>query len=109
MILMKQIITKSVVGVDQKILKKPEVKGLPILFPLFTFISITSDREVRHQMFIWKVEFLTLNLSLHSRLYNFCSRLNYCRDYGAIFYFGGTNYQKAVIERTLTIFFPEYQ
>jgi len=25
-------------------------------------------------MFIWKVEFSTLNLSLHSRLYNFCSR-----------------------------------
>lgn len=74
MILMKQIITKSVVGVDQKILKKLEVKGLPILFPLFTFISIMSDREVRYQMFIWKVEFSTLNLSLHSRLYNFCSR-----------------------------------
>ena len=52
MILMKQIITKSVVGVDQKILKKLEVKGLPILFPLFTFISIMSDREVRYQMFI---------------------------------------------------------
>lgn len=74
MILMKQIITKSVVGVDQKILKKPEVKGLSILFPLFTFISIMFDREVRYQMFIWKVEFSTLNLSFHSRLYNFCSR-----------------------------------
>mgnify|MGYP007016883721 CR=1 FL=1 len=32
MILMKQIITKSVVGVDQKILKKPEVKGFPMFF-----------------------------------------------------------------------------
>ena len=74
MILMKQIFTKSVVGVNQKILKKPEVKGLPILFPLFTFISIMFDREVRYQMFIWKVELSTLNLSLHSRLYNFCSR-----------------------------------
>lgn len=38
MILMKQILTKSVVGVDQKILKKPEVKGLPMLFSLLMFI-----------------------------------------------------------------------
>lgn len=56
---MKQIIMKSVVGVDQKILKKPEVKGLSILFSLFRFISIMSDREVRYQpllMFIWKRE-----------------------------------------------------
>ena len=32
MILMKQIITKSVVSVAQKILKKPEVKGIPMFF-----------------------------------------------------------------------------
>ena len=32
MILMKQILTKSVVGVDQKILKKSEVEGLPMFF-----------------------------------------------------------------------------
>ena len=54
---MKQIIMKNVVGVDQKILKKPEVKGIPILFYLFDFISVISDREVRYQpflMFIWK-------------------------------------------------------
>ena len=64
MILMKQIITKSVVGVDQKILKKPEVKGLPMLFSLFGFISIVSDREVQYQtllMFICKREFSKLN------------------------------------------------
>lgn len=47
MILMKQILTKSVVGVDQKILKKPEVEGIPMLFSLL--------------MLIWKREFSTLN------------------------------------------------
>lgn len=64
MILMKQTIMKSVVGVDQKIQKKPEVKGLPMLFSLFGFISIMSDREVRFQtlvMFICKREFSKLN------------------------------------------------
>ena len=64
MILMKQILTKSVVGVDQKILKKPEDKGLSMLTPLFGFISIMSDREVRYRpllMLIWKREFSTLN------------------------------------------------
>lgn len=45
MILMKQIIMKSVVGVDQKILKKPEDKGLSMLTSLFGFISILSDRK----------------------------------------------------------------
>ena len=39
MILMKQIITKSVVGVDQKILKKPEVKGIPMFFWKRVFIA----------------------------------------------------------------------
>lgn len=38
---------ENVVGVDQKILKKPEVKGLPMLFSLL--------------MLIWKREFSTLN------------------------------------------------
>lgn len=64
MILMKQTIMKSVVGVDQKILKKPEVKDLPMLFSLFSFISVMSDREVRFQtlwMFICKREFSKLN------------------------------------------------
>lgn len=64
MILMKQTIMKSVVGVDQKILKKPDVRGLPMLFSLFGFISIMSDREVRYQtlwMFIRKREFSKLN------------------------------------------------
>lgn len=95
MILMKQIITKSVVGVDQKILKKPEDKGLSMLTPLFGFISIMSDREVRYRpllMFIWKREFSTQNESLQGRLYNFCSRYNYCGDYGAIFYFLGNKF-----------------
>ena len=64
MILMKQIVMKSVVGVEQKILKKPEVRGLPMLFSLFGFISIVSDREVQYQtllMFICKREFSKLN------------------------------------------------
>lgn len=55
---------ESVVGVDQKILKKPEDKGLSMLTPLFGFISIMSDREVRYRpllMFIWKREFSTQN------------------------------------------------
>ena len=61
---MKQIIMKNVVGVDQKIQKKPEVRGLPMLFSLFGFISIVSDREVQYQtllMFICKREFSKLN------------------------------------------------
>ena len=64
MILMKQTIMKSVVGVDQKIQKKPEVKGLPMLSSLFGFISVMSDREVRYQtlwMLICKREFSKLN------------------------------------------------
>jgi hypothetical protein len=44
MILMKQILTKSVVGVDQKILKKHEVKGIPMPFSLFVFISRVYDK-----------------------------------------------------------------
>jgi hypothetical protein len=39
MILMKQILTKSVVGVDQKILKKSEVKGLPMFLGKRVFIA----------------------------------------------------------------------
>ena len=40
MILMKQILTKSVVGVDQKILKKPEVKGYPnAIFSLDAYLE----------------------------------------------------------------------
>lgn len=59
MILMKQIITKSVVGVDQKILKKPEVKGLLCYFlSLFSYqecmistISYTLDAYLEERVF----------------------------------------------------------
>ena len=108
MILMKQIIMRSVVGVDQKILKKPEVKGLPILFSLFDFISVMSDREVRYQpflMFIWKKSFQhKISRFKVSSIISVVGTTT-VEIMELFFIFLGINFHKAVTRRTLTMFF----
>lgn len=111
MILMKQILTKSVVGVDQKILKKPEDKGLSMLTPLFGFISIMSDREVRYQpllMFIWKRESYQHKIS-RFKVDSIISVVGTTtvEIMELFFYFLGINFHKAVIRRALTMFFSK--